>query len=201
MGALFVVTGASGTGKTTLVKEALRAVPRLEYSVSVTTRPARPGEVDGQDYRFLDRGAFEDLRDAGALLEWAEVYGNCYGTPRAPVEAALARGDSVLLEIDVQGARQVVEAFPEAVTIFVLPPDVAALEGRLRGRRSDSEAVIARRLREAMLQISACGEFRYLVTNGDLASAHDHFQAVIVAELCRAPRRPGLVARMTNTDR
>jgi len=198
-GALFVVTGASGTGKTTLVKAALDIVPGLGWSTSVTTRPPRAGEVDGVDYHFVDRTRFEAMRHAGALLEWAEVYGNYYGTPRAPVDDALAAGRSVLLEIDAQGAAQVVEAFPGAVTIFVLPPDLATLEARLRGRKTDDEAVIQRRLRDAMLQIAACGSFDYLVINDDLPSAHDQFQAVLVAELLKTERRPGLVAAMTRS--
>ncbi len=199
-GALFVVTGASGTGKTTLVKRALAEVPGLSFSVSLTTRPPREGEVDGRDYHFVDRARFESMRESGALLEWAEVYGNLYGTPRAPVEAQLTAGRSVILEIDAQGAAQVVRTFPAAVTIFVLPPDLDTIEARLRGRSTDDEAVIQRRVSDAMLQIAACGAFEYLVINGDLATAHDHFQAVIAAELSRARRRPSLVARMTNRN-
>lgn len=198
-GALFVVTGASGTGKTTLVKAALDIVPGLGWSTSVTTRPPRTGEVDGVDYHFVDSARFESMREAGELLEWAEVYGNSYGTPRAPVLSALSAGRSVLLEIDAQGAAQVVVAFPGAVTIFVLPPDLETIEGRLRGRSTDDEAVIQRRMRDAMLQIGACGTFDYLVINDDLPSAHDQFQAVLVAELLRTGRRPGLVASMTRS--
>ena len=196
-GALFVVTGASGTGKTTLVKLALEAIPGLGWSTSVTTRAPRTGEVDGVDYHFVSRPRFEEMREAGDLLEWATVYDNCYGTPRGPVEEALAQGRSVLLEIDAQGAAQVVEAFPGAVTIFVLPPDRDSLERRLRSRKTDSEEVILRRMRDAALQIGACGSFDYLVINDDLETAHDHFQAVLVAELLKTERRPGLVAEMT----
>lgn len=194
-GALFVVTGASGTGKTTLVREALRVVPDLGWSVSMTTRAAREGEQDGRDYHFVSQQAFTDALAAGALLEWAEVYGNRYGTPRAPVEAALAAGQSMLLEIDAQGAAQVRAALPEAVAIFVLPPSMEALEARLRARSTDSEAVIARRLADARTQLSACSTFDYLVVNRDLDSAHDQFQAVIVAELRRRTRNVSLVAR------
>ena len=194
-GARCVVTGASGTGKTTLVREALRVVPGLGWSVSMTTRPPRTGEVDGRDYHFVSRGVFDTSLQRGELLEWAEVSGNRYGTARGPVERALSEGRSILLEIDAQGAAQVRAALPEAVLIFVLPPDLEVLEERLRARRTDSEEVIARRLREARLQIERCGEFDYLVVNQDLDSAHDQFQAILVAELRRRPRQESLVSR------
>ncbi len=194
-GALFVVTGASGTGKTTLVREALAIVPGLGWSVSMTTRPPRAGEVDGRDYHFVSRERFDAALAEGALLEWAEVYGNRYGTPRAPVEEALARGQSILLEIDAQGARQIRAALPEAVLVFVLPPSMAELEARLRARSTDSEAVIQRRLADASSQLEACGDFDYLVVNRVLSSAHDQFQAVLVAELRRRARHPSLVTQ------
>lgn len=197
-GALFVVTGASGTGKTTLVREALDIIPGITWSVSATTRPARAGETDGQDYHFVTPERFAELLDAGALLESAQVYGNQYGTPREPVEAALAQGQSVLLEIDLLGARQVKQAFAEAVMIFVLPRSLSVLEERLRGRATDSEQVIQRRLNDAMQQIAGCGEFDYLITNDDLPTAHDCFQGVLVAELQRSSRRPSLVKGMTS---
>jgi guanylate kinase len=197
-GALFVVTGASGTGKTTLVKEALSVIPDLSYSVSCTTRAPRVGEVDGRDYQFLSHQRFDAMLKEAAFLEWAEVYGNCYGTPRAPVEAALASGRSILLEIDAQGAEQVRAALPEAVTIFVLPPSIGALEARLRGRASDSEDIIQRRLQDAMLQLRCCGQFDFLVVNDDLQSAHDQFQAILSATLLRGARHPGLVAKFTD---
>lgn len=194
-GALFVVTGASGTGKTTLVREALSVVPGLGWSVSMTTRAPRTGEVDGRDYHFVARPDFDAAVQAGALLEWAEVYGNRYGTPRAPVEEALSRGQSILLEIDAQGARQVRAALPEAVLVFILPPSIEELEARLRARSTDSEAVIQRRLADAATQLRACGEFDYLIVNRTLQSAHDQFQAVLVAELRRRARNPSLMAR------
>lgn len=194
-GALFVVTGASGTGKTTLVREALARIPELGWSVSMTTRAPRTGEEHGKDYYFVSQEAFTEAVERRELLEWAPVYGNRYGTPRGPVEAALAAGRSILLEIDAQGAAQVREALPEAVLIFVLPPSVEALEARLRGRHTDSEAVIQRRLAEADAQLRTCGDFDYLIVNQTLASAHDQFQAVLVAELRRRHRNSSLVAR------
>lgn len=194
-GALFVVTGASGTGKTTLVREALTRVPELGWSVSMTTRAPRTGEVDGKDYHFVSQESFTEAVARGELLEWAQVYGNRYGTPRGPVEAALSAGRSILLEIDAQGAAQVRAALPEAVLIFILPPSVEALEARLRGRSTDSEQVIQRRLADANAQLRAAGDFDYLVVNETLSSAHDQFQAVLVAELRRRSRNSSLVSR------
>ncbi len=196
-GALFVVTGASGTGKTTLVKEALRVMPGMGFSVSATTRAARRGEVDGKDYHFVGRERFDELVAQGEFLEWAEVYGNCYGTLRGPVEQTLSRGQSIILEIDAQGASQVREAMPEATRVFVLPPSFGSLEARLRGRSTDSEEIIQRRIADARLQLSTCGEFDYLVVNDELPAAHDQFQAILVAELCRRERHDALVERFS----
>jgi guanylate kinase len=195
-GALFVVTGASGTGKTTLVKEAFSVLPELKFSVSATTRAPRKGETDGVEYHFISLDEFEKMRDQGNFLEWAKVYGNFYGTPRAPIEEALSRGESILLEIDVQGARSVREKFSDSVQVFVLPPDLATIEGRLRHRSTDSEEIIQGRVDAAMLQISACGEFDYLVVNDDLETAHVVFQSVLIGALCRRERRDMLVERM-----
>jgi len=196
-GALFVVSGASGTGKTTLVREALRRMPGLGFSVSATTRPPRDGEVEGRDYLFVSPERFGQMVAEGELLEWAEVYGNRYGTPRGPVVETMARGESILLDIDVQGARQVARALPESISIFLLPPDMAAIESRLRRRSTDSDAVIARRLAEARQQLEGASEVRYLVVNDDLESAHDQLQAILVAELCRRERHDSLVRRFT----
>ncbi len=196
-GALFVVTGASGTGKTTLVKEALATIPALSFSVSATTRAPRVGEVSGRDYHFVSQERYAEMVEAGAFLEWAEVYGNRYGTLRAPVEEALARGESILLEIDAQGAAQVRAALPDAVFIFILPPSIDTIEARLRGRSTDSEAIIQRRLADARLQLSRCGEFEYLLVNDDLNSGYDQLQAILIAELLRARRRASLVSQFT----
>lgn len=197
-GALFVVTGASGTGKTTLVQAALTAIPGITFSVSATTRPIRDGEQDGVDYHFLDRETFMSKVDAGEFLEWAEVYGNCYGTLRAPVEAARAAGRSILLDIDTQGAAQVRASGVEHLSVFILPPSMDALRARLSARGTDDDQVIARRMREAHLQLSECGHFNHLVVNDDLASAHHQFQAVLVAELTRSSRHPALIKRFTD---
>jgi guanylate kinase len=194
-GALFVVTGASGTGKTTLVKAALSAIPSIGWSVSATTRGPRIGEVDGKDYHFVDHPKFDQMVEHGELLEWAAVYGNRYGTPRAPVVDRLNAGESVLLEIDRAGARQVKAAMPGAVLIFVLPPAPEVIEARLRARSTDSEAVIQRRVAEAADQLGGCGEFDYLVVNDVLEHAHVRFQGVLWAELQRKERNRGLVRR------
>jgi guanylate kinase len=194
-GALFVVSGASGTGKTTLVREALRRMPGLGFSVSATTRAPRAGEVEGRDYHFVDAATFQGMVDGGALLEWAQVYGNRYGTPRQPVTDAIERGDSILLDIDVQGARQVRAAMPEAVSVFLLPPDLETIEARLRSRSTDSEQTIQRRMAEARQQLQGAAEADYIVVNDDLESAHDQLQAILVAELCRRSRHGTLVTR------
>ena len=194
-GALFVVTGASGTGKTTLVKQALLDVPGLKFSVSATTRPIREGETDGIDYHFLNRNQFMERVDAGDFLEWAEVYGNCYGTLRKPVQAVLDTGNSILLDIDTQGAEQVRASGVANTSIFILPPDIETLARRLSGRGTDDKTVIERRLREANEQLREAGTFDCIVDNDDLSSAHDQFQAIIVAELLRTNRHCRLVAR------
>lgn len=195
-GALFVVTGTSGTGKTTLVKEALGVLPHLVFSVSATTRAMRPGEQDGVDYTYVSAEVFDRWLAEGALLEWTAIYGNRYGTPRAPVEAALARGDSVLLDVDTRGAALVREAFPDAVSIFVLPPSLDVLERRLRARSTDPEEVILRRVREAHVQLRECGSFDHLVVNDHLPAAHDQFQAILVSHLLRGVRRLSWVTEM-----
>jgi guanylate kinase len=194
-GALFVVSGPSGAGKTTLVKRALADFSRLRFSVSATTRPARAGEVDGTDYHFLTAEQFETKLAAGAFLEHANVYGNRYGTLAEPVREALATGWSILLEIDSQGAAQVRKAMPEAVTIIVLPPSLQVLEERLRTRETDPPDVIRRRLKEADEQLASIADFHYLLVNEVLDTSVDHLEAILVAELHRVARHPSLVGR------
>ncbi len=194
-GALFVVTGASGTGKTTLVKKALSTISNIQFSVSATTRSIRNGEADGVDYHFLDIPEFERLKDNGELLEWAQVYKNFYGTLKQPVIDALNAGESILLEIDQQGAAQVKAQMPDAISIFVLPPNITSLEKRLRGRNTDSDEIIARRLREAQDQLDHCGSFDYLVVNDKLESACDQFMSILIAELLKRNRRSSWVTQ------
>lgn len=185
-GILFVITGASGVGKGTLRAAAADALADVVYSVSATTRPRRDGEVEGVHYRFLDRGAFEALVAAGAMLEHAEYVGDLYGTPAAPVDAALAAGRDVLLEIELDGARQVKRARPEAVLLFIAPPSLAELERRLRGRGTDPEAKIQKRLARARDEIRAVREFDYVIVNDEVERAADELRAVLTAERARA---------------
>jgi guanylate kinase len=157
----------------------------LRYSISVTTRPPRPGERDGVDYYFVSEEEFQRLRESGGLLEWACVYGNYYGTPRQPVEEALGRGEDVLLEIDVQGARQVKEKCPEAVAIFIMPPSYQELARRLAGRGTEDTCQRSRRLALAKAEVSQARYYDYVVVNEDVAAAADKIRAIIVAEKCR----------------
>lgn len=200
-GVLFVVSGASGTGKTTLLRAALQRVPGLEFSVSATTRAPRAGEADGVDYHFVSADRFRAMRAEGALLEHAEVYGTLYGTPRAPVLAALAEGRSIVLDIDVQGAAQVRVAYPEAVTVFVLPPRVEAIRARLAARGTDDRAVVERRIRDAHAQLARCGEYDYLVMNDVLETAHAQLQGILLAELSRRGRRESWVRALAGGER
>jgi guanylate kinase len=185
LGTLYIVTAPSGAGKTTLVHAVLEREPGLALSVSYTTRPPRPGEVDGRDYRFVGKEEFLRLRDGGELLEWAEVHGNYYGTSRTWIETQLQQDRDVLLEIDWQGARQVRRMFPHAVSIFILPPSLEALEARLRGRGTDSEATIARRLAAAREEMRHVEEFDYVIINDRLERAIDELTAVVRAARLR----------------
>lgn len=170
-GQLFVFSAPSGAGKTTLVRRVMRERPELTFSVSYTTRPRREGETNGHDYFFLSRDEFEAMRDADAFLEHAEVFGNYYGTGREQVARMRDDGHDVLLEIDWQGARQVRTNEPDCCSIFILPPSVEELERRLRGRQTDSEAVIQRRLGEAVDDMRHWEEFDHVVINDDLEVA------------------------------
>jgi guanylate kinase len=178
-GHLYVISAPSGAGKTSLVKALLEARPQLAVSVSHTTRTPRPYEVEGRDYHFVDAARFRDLVAAGAFLEHARVFDNDYGTAREQVAAKRAAGRDVLLEIDWQGARQIRAAVPECILIFILPPSRAALEVRLRARRTDSDAVIARRLADAAADMSHCLEFDYAVINDRFDEAVRDLQAII----------------------
>ena len=171
MGTLTVITGPSGVGKGTLVQRLLARHPSIWVSVSATTRAPRQGECEGESYFFHSRDRFDALVKEGGLLEWAEFAGNCYGTPRAPVEQRLQEGRPVLLEIELEGARQVRRSFPEAVQIFLAPPSFEELERRIRGRGTDAEEAIQRRLLRAREELNAQGEFDAVVVNADLEHA------------------------------
>jgi guanylate kinase len=177
-GHLYVIAAPSGAGKTSLLKALMARRPGIEFSVSCTTRNPRPGEVDGRDYHFIGRRDFERLVEAGEFIEHANVFGNLYGTRKSVVEAALAEGRDLILEIDWQGARQVRERLPEAVQIFILPPSRAELESRLRKRGSDSEDAIARRLEESTLEMSHWSDFDYVIVNRDFDRALAELNAV-----------------------
>jgi len=190
-GTLFVLAAPSGAGKTSLVKALLERMPRLQMSVSHTTRPRRPTEQHGREYYFSTVPEFERLVDEGQFLEHARVFDNLYGTGREPVEARLAQGGDIVLEIDWQGARQVRAAMPDCVTIFILPPSREALEKRLRSRATDSPDVIARRLRDAVSDMSHWREFDYVVVNDDFEKAVADLVAIVSAHGERVPPRDG----------
>jgi guanylate kinase len=178
-GQLIVITGPSGVGKGTLVRHLLTRFPNLYLSVSATTRAPRPGEIEGKDYYFLDRPGFEEKIAAGQFLEWAEYAGNYYGTPQSAIANQLAAGQTVILEIELEGARQVCQSFPQGRRIFILPPSFEELERRLRGRGKDTEAAIARRLERAQEELAASDEFEYQIVNDDLETALDAIEKII----------------------
>src|SRR3989441_12669889 len=179
-GLMLVLSSPSGAGKTTLSRRLLEADPAVELSVSVTTRKQRPGEVDGRDYLFIDAARFDAMVKQGELLEWAQVFGHRYGTPRAPVEAALARGRDVLFDIDWQGTQQLREkASRDLVSVFVLPPSIADLERRLRSRAQDSEEVIHARMAKAADEMSHWAEYDYVVINTDIEHAFDEVCSIL----------------------
>jgi guanylate kinase len=174
-----VLVAPSGTGKTTLAQRLVAESPDFVFSVSATTRRARAGEVDGVDYRFVDEATFLAMTEAGELAEWAEVHGRLYGTPRAELERAAERGEHVVLDIDVQGARQIRAAVSDALPIFVLPPDVDTLLARLTGRGTEDPANVARRMRSALEELQAVGEFAYVVVNDDLEGCLDAIRGIV----------------------
>jgi guanylate kinase len=183
VGKVFVITGPSGVGKGTLIEQLLERVPELELSVSATTREPRPGEVDGRDYHFLAPEEFERRVDAGDFLEHATYSGNRYGTLRQEVERRLAEGRSVVLEIETQGARQVRKAMPEAVQIFIAPPDPKSLRERLEGRGTDSADAIERRLQTAEIELEAQAEFPHVIVNDEVQKAASKLESLVRGQL------------------
>jgi guanylate kinase len=183
-GLLFVVSAPSGTGKTTVVERAVQRVPDLAMSRSYTSRPARPGETHGIDYNFITRARFEEMVAGGAFLEWADVFGNLYGTSAEDAERTLSAGRDLVLVIDVQGARQVRRRCA-TVGVFVLPPSFEVLERRLRGRSADSEADMQRRLQTARDEVAAFVEYDYVVVNDEIEACVDRIQAIVLAERAR----------------
>jgi guanylate kinase len=187
-GTLFVVSAPSGAGKTTLCREMRLRLHDLAYSVSVTTRPPRPGEIDGSDFRFVSEAEFRAMLARGEMAEWATVHDNLYGTPAGPLEAALRDGRDVLLDIDTQGATQLRARYPEAVLIFIVAPSLAELEQRLRERRSEPGSAITTRLERARHEVTLWRRYDYLIVNRDVKEAMEQLSSIILAERCRVAR-------------
>ena len=204
MSSVFIISAPSGSGKSTLVKRLMemdmaRAERRLQFSVSFTTRAPREGEVDGEHYHFITVEEFKRLRDADELLEWAEVFGNYYGTGRAILRKAEADRKDLILDIDVQGAAQLKERLDQAVSIFILPPSRQVLESRLRNRSSDSDEVIQRRLLEASTEIEEYGKYDYLLINDNLDASFEQLRGIILAERCRTERAREQVKKIVDS--
>jgi len=198
-GLMFVLSSPSGAGKTTLSRLLIDRSPGLRMSVSATTRPMRPGEVEGRDYFFVDKTRFEAMANGGELLEWATVFDNRYGTPRAPVETALAAGQDVLFDIDWQGTQQLREkARADVVSVFILPPSAADLEKRLHSRAQDSDEVIRGRMSRASQEMSHWAEYDYIVVNREIDEAFAEVQSILKAERLKRERRTGLTTFVRN---
>jgi guanylate kinase len=194
-GLMLVLSSPSGAGKTTLSRKLLEDDLNIELSISVTTRPKRPGEVEGRDYQFIDLKTFEQMASSGDLLESARVFGNCYGTPKAPVEAALAQGRDVLFDIDWQGTQQLREAArDDLVSVFLLPPSIQELERRLHTRAQDNEEVIRGRMAKASDEMSHWPEYDYVVINQSIDQAFGDVRAILAAERLKRERQTGLTA-------
>ncbi len=187
-GLLIVVSGPSGTGKGTVCTELLTQTPDLAYSISATTRKPRTGEIDGQNYYFLNKATFEKMIGDGGFLEYANVYGNYYGTPLGKIEERLAAGEDILLEIDTQGALNVMKKCPEVLFIFLLPPSIGELERRIRGRGSETEDSLGKRLGAAKAEIAIGKKYDYIVVNDTVKNAVKHIKSIMIAEHCRVSR-------------
>lgn len=193
-GLMFILSSPSGAGKTTIARKLLAAEADLSMSVSVTTRPMREGEEEGRDYYFTEREEFDLMVEQNAFLEWAEVFGNCYGTPRAQIEAGLAAGKDFLFDVDWQGAQQLSQgANADVVSVFLLPPSIDELEKRLRSRGTDSEDVVTGRMDRADLEISHWSDYGYVVVNDDVDSCFAKVKSVLDCERLRRERQTGLV--------
>ncbi len=198
-GNLFVISAPSGAGKSTLSAELLRTVPGIVYSISVTTRSPRVGEVHGREYYFATEQEFFRRRDAGDLIEFAKVHGFWYGTPKAELEKTLAEGQDVVLDIDVQGGRQIKKLYPSAILIFIAPPSIEELEKRLRGRSQDDEATIQMRLENARKEIDAAGDYEYLVFNKEIPESVFRLQGIVWA--VRSRMRMDLLAKLNTAKK
>lgn len=184
-GLLVVISGASGTGKGTVCNALMKRLPEMAYSISATTRQPRKGEKDGVSYYFLSREAFQEMIREDGFLEWAEVYGNYYGTPLKKVQERLAEGQDILLEIDTQGALKVMEKCPKGVFIFLLPPSLEELERRIRGRGTETEESLGKRLGAARAEIGIGRRYKYVVVNDKVSEAVERIRSILTAERCR----------------
>jgi guanylate kinase len=194
-GLMFILSSPSGAGKTTIARRLLEEEgSELRMSVSVTTRPMRPGEIEGRDYFFVDRGAFDGLVEGDSFFEWAEVFGHCYGTPKAEIREQLKRGEDFLFDIDWQGTQQLYQrAQGDVVRVFLLPPSIEALEQRLRGRGTDSDEVIQGRMERARAEISHWDAYDYVVINDDIETCFAKVKMILEAERMRRLRQTGLI--------
>ncbi|MCA0401480.1 MAG: guanylate kinase [Proteobacteria bacterium] len=190
---MFVISSPSGAGKSVLSRLLLQSDPEIRLSISVTTRARRPSEVDGVHYHFIDVATFEAMRERGDLLEWAEVHGNFYATPRGPVELALAEGRDILFDIDVQGTLQLYQRMrADVVSVFILPPSIAELQSRLKRRAEDEDAVIRRRLQTAETEIAHWSDYDYVLVNDDLEKCYGELKQILASERLRRHRQPFL---------
>lgn len=199
-GLLIVVSGASGTGKGTVCKKLLADIPTLYYSISATTRKPRAGETDGVEYFFLTREEFQRWIDEEKFLEHAEVYGNFYGTPAHKIDERLNRGEDVLLEIDTQGALNVMAKKPDGVYIFLLPPSLDELRSRIKNRGTESPETFARRFKSAVSEITVGEKYQYAVVNDEVDAAAEKIKAIIAAERCKVSRNAALFQTLTNSE-
>lgn len=197
-GLLIILSSPSGAGKSTLARRLRAWDPDIRFSVSATTRPARPGETDGTDYHFLDEAAFKSMVASGDMLEHAHVFGNFYGSPRAPVQAAIDTGADVLFDIDWQGAQQIANSplSPHVLSIFVLPPSISELRRRLEARGQDSAEVIAKRMTRSWDEISHWDSYDYVLVNDDLDATEAQLKTIITAERLRRTQQPGLLGHV-----
>lgn len=192
-GGVFVVAGPSGSGKDTLFKELFKRKPEIKFSISSITRPMRVGEVEGEKYNFITREKFLNMLENDELLEYNEYIGNYYGTPKAPVIAAIEKGEDILIEVDVNGAKEICQKLPEAVTVFIMPPSYQELKRRLSGRGTETQDLIDKRMKEALNEIARATEFDYIVVNDDLKTAVDDIIEVISSSRLTLKRQKNLI--------
>ena len=192
-GGVFVVAGPSGSGKDTLFKELFKRKPEIKFSISSITRPMRVGEVEGEKYNFITREKFLSMLENNELLEYNEYIGNFYGTPKAPVIAAIENGDDILIEVDVNGAKEICEKLPEAITVFIMPPSYKELKRRLSGRGTETQELIEKRLKEALNEIARATEFDYIVVNDNIETAVDDIIEVISSSRLMQKRQKNLI--------